>query len=173
MKLTKPGELRSFAAYPRCWADLGVNGRWSVTTELKDLWTPAGVILGFQMTSFAWRLAEEAKVRNEGDIPWLVPADYLNLAGMLILVFGVFVGPIFPAAAMLPWSKQAVVLFGLGTLLFVGHVFAMAGHYQLFNKTRRGSGMKLTWCPRQEAVTVWCTFGLSALYLILAAISES
>ncbi len=22
MKLTKPGQLRSFAAYPRCWADL-------------------------------------------------------------------------------------------------------------------------------------------------------
>jgi hypothetical protein len=24
MKQTKPGQLRSFAAYPRCWADRGV-----------------------------------------------------------------------------------------------------------------------------------------------------
>jgi hypothetical protein len=23
MKLTKPGQLRAFAAYPQCWADLG------------------------------------------------------------------------------------------------------------------------------------------------------
>ncbi len=27
MKLTKPGELRSFAAYPRCSADLAREGR--------------------------------------------------------------------------------------------------------------------------------------------------
>jgi hypothetical protein len=31
MKLTKPGQLRSFAAYPQCWADVGYSPGTSVT----------------------------------------------------------------------------------------------------------------------------------------------
>ena len=141
-----------------------------MVTELKDLWTPAGIVLGFQVTAFAWRLSEEAAVRNKGSIPWLVPADYMNLIGMLVLVFGVFVAPFFPVGAASPWRETHVVLFGLAALLFVGQVFAMAGHYQLFNRTVKGSEMRLTWFPLQEKIAVAVTFLVGVLYLVLAAV---
>jgi len=118
--------------------------------ELTSIWTPAGLILGFQVSSFAWRLSEEAKVGDKGDIPWLVPADYVNMAGMLVLVLGVFLLPMVNLASV----EAARVLCGLGVLLFVGHSFAMAGHYQLFNRRNK---RQLEWFPKQEKWAVVAT----------------
>jgi len=49
-----------------------------IDPDLKDLWTPAGLILGFQVTLFKWRLERESEVGDKGDIPWLVPSDYIS-----------------------------------------------------------------------------------------------
>ena len=56
-----------------------------IDPDLKDLWTPTGLLLGFQVTLFKWRLEREAEVGDKGDIPWLVPADYVSILGMLTL----------------------------------------------------------------------------------------
>src|SRR5215469_11682673 len=113
-----------------------------VGQELKDLWTPTGLILGFQVTLFKWRLEREAEVGDKGDIPWLVPSDYLSIAGMLILSFGVI---LLPLSGILS-EANARTLFGLGVLFFVGQALGLAGHYQLYNKTKE---RKFIWFPRQ------------------------
>ena len=59
-----------------------------IDPDLKDLWTPAGLILGFQVTLFKWRLERESEVGDKGDIPWLVPSDYISILGMFSFVFG-------------------------------------------------------------------------------------
>jgi hypothetical protein len=64
-----------------------------IDQDLKDLWTPTGLLLGFQVTLFKWRIEREANVGDEGDIPWLVPADYVGIGGMLCFLFGVILLP--------------------------------------------------------------------------------
>ena len=83
-----------------------------IDPDLKDLWTPAGLILGFQVTLFKWRLERESEVGDKGDIPWLVPSDYISILGMFCFVFGVVLLPVSGAVG----SKFARWAFGLGTL---------------------------------------------------------
>jgi hypothetical protein len=98
--------------------------------ELADIWTVAGVLLGFQVSSFVWRLSREISVGESNHVTWLPPADIVNLVSMIILVIGVFVVPILGILdSTLP--EQA---FGLALLLFVGYPFAIAGHYDMYNK---------------------------------------
>ena len=60
---------------------------------LQEIWTAGGVILGFQVASFAQRVAQESKVAKEGDLVWLPPADYFNLSAIFVMVLGVFIAP--------------------------------------------------------------------------------
>src|SRR5256885_2339925 len=128
-----------------------------------DLWTAAGVLLGFQFTAFAWRLSEEEKVRAKKSIPWIPPADFLNLAAMVINVAGVFLLPIL----RLLGSRQATVLLGLAALLFVGHPFAIAGHYQMYDRQDRP---RQGYFPHQEKIAITVVLVLAIIYLIVAAI---
>lgn len=126
--------------------------------ELSEIWTAAGVLLGFQVTSFAWRIAHEVRVADEGDISWIPPADYLNLVAMLATVLGVFVAPVLRLASI----DAAQMLFGLGAILFVGHAIALAGHYELFNpKTAR----TYQYFPLQEKLIVAAVLGMSIAYM--------
>jgi hypothetical protein len=132
-----------------------------IDAELKDLWTPTGLLLGFQVTLFKWRLERESEVGDKGDIPWLVPADYLSIVGMLVFVFGTILLPLSGIAS----SNFARIAFGLGSLLFVGQALGLAGHYQLFNRTKV---RKFLWFPTQEKVVVFSTLVISALYLLFS-----
>jgi hypothetical protein len=96
---------------------------------------PAGLLLGFQATLFKWRVEREAQVGDEGDIPWLVPADYVGIASMLVFVTGVFLLPLSGIVA----TASARIALGLGSLLFVGQSLGLCGHYQLFNRTEGAS----------------------------------
>jgi hypothetical protein len=80
------------------------------------------LILGFQATLFKWGLEREAEVGDKGDIPWLVPSDYISIAGMLILVFGVILLPVSGRIS----ETTARMLFGLGALFFVGQALGLA-----------------------------------------------
>ena len=126
--------------------------------EVKDLWTAGGILLGFQITAFSWRVAEESKVAEKGDIVWLPPADYVNLLAMLVTVLGVFVFPAFDLASL----RVVQVSFGLGTLLFLGHAFAIAGHYELFSRGRKRS---FVWWSRQEKVAMLVLAVVVVVYL--------
>jgi hypothetical protein len=132
-----------------------------INADLKDLWTPTGLLLGFQVTLFKWRLEREAAVGDKGDIPWLVPSDYVSIIGMLAFVFG---------AVLLPLSGVVSVgfargAFGLGALLFVGQVLGLAGHYQLYNRT---NVREFLWFPTQEKVIIGFTVLATFLYVYLS-----
>lgn len=61
---------------------------------LEFIWVAGGVLLGFQVTSFAARVNREIKVGEHRDITWLPPADILNLFSMSVLVIGIFILPV-------------------------------------------------------------------------------
>lgn len=127
---------------------------------LRDLWTPTGLILGFQVTFFKWRLEREAAVGDEGSIPWLVPSDYVNIVGMLTFVAGVVLLPVLGLATT-PMARAA---FGIGVLLFVGQALGLAGHYQLYNRTKN---RQFVWFPMQEKVVIGLTAAAGITYFVL------
>ena len=126
---------------------------------IEQIWIAGGVLLGFQVTSFAWRIAREVSVSDKGEIGWITAADYLNLAAMVVTVGGVFVLPILALAGP-DFGRMA---FGLGAILFVGHSFAVAAHYELFNPKTRRSYQPF---PRQEKVAVALVGAASLVYIL-------
>ena len=82
----------------------------------------------------------------------------LNLLAMCILVLGVFIAP------MLGWMavQDVPVAFGLALLLFVGHCFAIAGHYDMYN---RHTYRSMRYFPFQEKIVVGIFLLASILYL--------
>lgn len=93
--------------------------------------TAAGVLLGFQITAFTWRISREVKVSESPspDLTWLPVADMFNLASMLTTVFAVFLLPIFNLISI----NSIKHAFGLALLFFIGFPFTLAGHYELYN----------------------------------------
>lgn len=136
---------------------------------IRELWTPTGLILGFQVTFFKWRLEREVglddKARHDGGFTftYLVPSDYLSIAGMLCFVFAVILLPISGLLSTEISNVIAAKAFGLGVLLFVGQALGLAGHYDMYNTMPRSR----TWFPTQEKIVVLCTTFISILYLWL------
>jgi hypothetical protein len=127
--------------------------------QLSDVWTAAGVLLGLQGAVFAQRVHREVNVGQTGDLTWLPPADLVNLASALTTILGVFVLPIFFADAL---AKYA---FALAVLLFAGHLFTLAAHYEMYNPNTARS---FVYFPRQERIAVSIVVLLAALYVVLA-----
>jgi len=127
--------------------------------QLSEIWTAAGVVLGFQVTSFLWRISNEVARGSKGDITWLPPADVLNLIAMVVLVVGVFIAP------LAGWSlvKSPHKAFGLAVILYVGHCSALAGHYDMFNP-RTPRSMK--YFPFQERVVVGIVAAVAVAYCV-------
>jgi hypothetical protein len=129
--------------------------------QLSDLWTAAGVLLGFQVTAFAWRISHEADVADRGDVSWIPLADFLNLIAMVVTAVGCFVLP----GSSLVSIQVASKLLGLSTILFVGHSFSLAAHYELFNpRTKR----TYRYFPPQERVAVFSVSVAAVMYLAVA-----
>jgi len=126
-----------------------------------DLWTAGGVLLGFQVSALWWRVQREVGQAEPG-VPICVSAsDYVNLAAMVVLVAGVFLYPTIADS----FPKVTKVAFGVSTILFLGHAFALVGHYELFKHAPRPR----SYCPPQERIAIGST-GLAVLfYLILAS----
>jgi hypothetical protein len=131
-----------------------------IDSELRDLWVPAGLLLGFQVSLFKWRLEREAAVGDKGDIPWLVPSDYVSILGMLTFVIGVILLPVSEIASV-GFARSA---FGLGALLFVGQALGLAAHYQLYNRQKT---RQFVWFPKQEKIALAVTLLLAVLYVVV------
>jgi len=139
------------------------NGHMSATGTLDpDLWTAGGVLLGFQVSALWWRVQREVGMKSDsGAAIRISPSDYLNLAAMVVLVAGVF---LYPTIAN-TFPRVTKVCLGVSTILFLGHAFALVGHYELFrNAPRPGS-----FFPRQEQVAIAGTALAVLLYLVAAS----
>ena len=126
--------------------------------EIKELWTAGGILLGFQLTSFHFRLSRELKFRDEGDVTWLPWADLFSLISMLIMVLCIFLLPILGIGLTF-----AVNAFGVSLILFAGYPFALAGHYELFTSKDK-KGRKGGHCPFEEKVVLVVTVIVLCLY---------
>jgi hypothetical protein len=131
-----------------------------MSLEPIQLWTAAGVLIGFQISSFGWRISREAEV-DEAVSTWLPPADIVNLFSMMITALGVFILPILGVIS----AKVSQLIFGFAMLLFVGYPFALAGHYDMYNKGPRS----FQYFPRQEKIVIAIIAVAAVAYVLLAA----
>jgi hypothetical protein len=59
--------------------------------KLGTLGSAAGVIAGFQVGAFTWRITREVNMSDTGEAVWLPVADLPNLASLAVTLLGVFV----------------------------------------------------------------------------------
>lgn len=130
-----------------------------IDPDISSLWTPTGLLLGFQVTLFKWRLEREVQLGDQDNITWLVPSDYVSILGMLCFVIGVV---LLPASGLIPVSAASAA-FGLGAIFFVGQALGLAGHYELYNRQKR----KFFWFPTQEKIVLGLTAFVALLYIIV------
>ena len=98
--------------------------------NLPAVWTAGGIVLGFVVTIFTFRIKREAEIRASGSPTyWLPPADFVLLLSMAVVLIGVFVIPIALGAGV-SFAKYAM---GFGFLLLAGYPFAIAGHYGILS----------------------------------------
>ncbi len=131
--------------------------------QLANVWIVAGVILGFQINWFSWRISREIKMRGEGERIWLPVADMVNLASMALIAIGVFILPIFGFKDLNIIKR----IFGFAILLVALHPFAVAGHYQLFT---RGTTKDAPYFPFQEKIAVSIIGVLTIIYIVLSVV---
>jgi uncharacterized membrane protein YgdD (TMEM256/DUF423 family) len=135
----------------------GLKSTLRSAMKLPELWSAALFLFGLQLGAFGWRLSREISMAERGETTWLPLAEYLNLAAMISLIVAVFVLPIAGYASL----RIPRLLLGVSLLLFVGHAFALVGHYKLFTRGRLPDEQE--WAPLQERVAV-------ALSLIVAGV---
>ncbi|GHO51369.1 hypothetical protein [Ktedonospora formicarum] len=133
--------------------------------QLSDLWTAAGILLGFQVTSFAARVNREISIGEKERITWLPPADIVNLFSMFVLVIGIYILPVLGFAN----QKFITYAFGLAVLLFIGYPFALAAHYDMYNRKTKRS---FEYFPYQEKVVVITIAILAIAYVVIALIKR-
>ena len=142
--------------------------------------SPAGVIVGFQVTVITLRLNREIEMGDRGERTWIPVADYLNLASFLVTLVAVFVLP----AVGIGTVDGARVAFGLAALLLAGWPFAILGHYKLYPK------LALRWrarsdqtesselrgrehFPKQERMVVVATILIAIGFLVVAILNRA
>ena len=130
-----------------------------MSLEFTQLWMAAGVLIGFQVSSFGWRISREADV-DEAVSTWLPPADIVNLFSMMVTALGIFILPILGLIN----TEFSLLAFGFAMLLFVGYPFALAGHYDMFNKGPRS----FDYFPRQEKIVIAIIAIAAAAYLAVS-----
>jgi len=113
----------------------------------EDLISAIGVLLGFQITAFSWRISRELSFRDKHDADELkknneemfvtngiAPSDWLSVLSIILNVFAVLM------MLLGGDSRVALALFGAGLVLFGTYPFAILGHYQMFVRTQHKIG---------------------------------
>jgi hypothetical protein len=148
-------------------------------STLSEVWIAASVVLGFQLTSFSWRISRELQFRDPA-IRWLPPADILNLGSFAITVIGVFLVPVLVTRTDASFARSA---FAVALVLLLAYPFAVVAHYSLLQgrdapRSRRGEEAEPerqarrrdagTRAERAIVVTAAVLAVIYAAYLILA-----
>jgi hypothetical protein len=127
---------------------------------LTDIWTPAIVLFGFQLTAFAWRMGREVAVADEGRDKWLPPADLLNMIAMSVNVIGVFIAPGSFGVSHI----MAMKIFSVSLILSGAYPFVLAGHYELYSAGKRSFDR----FPKQEKIALVATTVALVAFLVAA-----
>jgi hypothetical protein len=98
---------------------------------LNELLQIAGILIGFQLTFFTFRLTRELTFKPKDR--WFPIPDFINLLSVLITVLFIFIYPLKNIETFDIDVCQK--MFGFSVLLFVLYPFALIGHYKLFTKS--------------------------------------
>jgi hypothetical protein len=131
------------------------------------VWTAGGVVLGFVVTAFTFRIKREAELKAGNADYWLPPADFVLLLSMTVVLIGVFVIPVALGAGL----SFATYALGFGFLLLAGYPFALAGHYGILGgrpSSKDGDGFK----HPQELGVIYVLCVASAAYFVAVAVRE-
>jgi hypothetical protein len=140
-------------------------------TEVLDFgttWTAAGVVVGFSVTAFTFRIGREARKRDDGHAYWLPPADFLLVVSLAVVLIGVFVLPVLGAG--LAFARYAL---GWAFLLLATYPLALAAHYEILLGKPPAAEQRGGWKTPQEEAVVWIAVGGSIAYFVAVAIREA
>lgn len=98
----------------------------SEALTFQPVWTAAGVVSGFVVTAFIFRIKREAEMRSDGRPYWLTAADHVLILSLVVGLVGVFVLPVL--GADLTVARYAL---GWSMLLLAGYPLVAAGHYEI------------------------------------------
>jgi hypothetical protein len=135
----------------------------ALQVQVPELWSAAGVIVGFQVTAFTLRINREIAMGDKKEVMWLPPADYVNLLSLMVTLFGVFVAPIMSLYGV----STAAAALGFAMTLLACYPFALAGHYKLFDPQNARKYPKFF--PSQEKIAVGLCGLLGITYIVLVA----
>ncbi|MBL7809285.1 MAG: hypothetical protein JNN28_15805 [Saprospiraceae bacterium] len=122
----------------------------------------AGILIGFQITIFTFRMTRELTLKRKKR--WFPLPDFINLLSVLITVIFVF---LYPLKNMETFDlKTCQKLFGFAILLFIIYPFALIGHYEFFTKSsKRIKDQK--YLTSQELIVMIIGSIVSILYLAI------
>jgi len=84
---------------------------------------------------------------------------------LLIILVGVFVIPVLGVSDIVLVKK----VFGLAVIVLAGFPFALAGHYEMYNRHTKRS---MRYFPRQEQVVGGIVIAAAIAYVLVAAIKQ-
>ena len=135
---------------------------------LTQLWTAGGVLIGFQLIALSWRIQREAMMESVRERTWITLADYVALASLLMLTFGVFAVPILNINLV----DIAAKMFGWALVMFVSYPIILIGHYNLYcswgKYNKQGKRKSRPRVTNQEWVAFVACAILLFLYLLCA-----
>jgi hypothetical protein len=134
-------------------------------SDLSALWSAAGVIAGFQVAAFTWRITREIRMADLDEVAWLPLADILNLFSLALTLLGVFAA----TAVGLIGVEPARLIFGWAVVLLACWPIAVAGHYELLS--RRPRRRPAPYSTSQERVAVGTALLLSLVYWMAAILT--
>ena len=146
--------------------------------DFGTVWTAAGVVVGFTVTAFMYRIKRESEIRTGAPLGrgkyWFPPADFALLGSLAVVLVGVFVLPVLGAG--LAFAKYAL---GWAFLLLAGYPFALLGHYDILfgrvpKKTmqRRLARGGFPWATEQERAVLGFLAVASVVYFVVVVIRE-
>jgi hypothetical protein len=114
----------------------------------------APTLIALQFVAFGWRLNREIAVGDQGRRTWFPLTDWINVAGMLGVVFFAVIRPLW----VIQSAKASDTALAIGYVLIAFHPISMAAHYRLWSKEGRSvytnRGLDYPWLTSQEAVSV-------------------
>lgn len=116
--------------------------------QASDLITGVGILLGFQVTAFTWRVNRELQFRDKANVGDKVhngssPSDWLSLAAILLNA-STIVALLLNAPAAI-----GLALFGVSLVLFATYPFAVLAHYRIFRRTEHVVGSQPVSTPAE------------------------
>lgn len=93
--------------------------------DLSSIWDSSSTLLGFQVAAIGVRLGRELELfqANPNAKMWLTPSDSLNLVGIFITVFGIYIAPLLNGSLKFVKAAHGVsmILTGMFPILTMGH----------------------------------------------------